>query len=124
MVRSVDRYAYEGQYRGVRKKPRQAFVYWTYSNRALLLRWRSATTGTTALTPLLHASLHALLILCKLLFLAIVQNGFDLCVGVAANALHLCLPVFRQQRRIRPQRSYLLLLGYQNGLDLALLIGG
>jgi hypothetical protein len=43
------------------------------------LRWeRSATTGTAALTPLLHTFLHALVILFKLLFLIIVQNGFDL----------------------------------------------
>jgi hypothetical protein len=57
-----------------------AFVVWRGpltgpKAQALLLRWRSATTGAAALTPLLPTFL---VILFKLFFLIIVQNGFDL----------------------------------------------
>ncbi len=52
------------------------------------------TRPTAALHPLLHALLHLLLICFKLLFLVIVQNGFNLCLGVGVNALHLGHAVF------------------------------
>jgi hypothetical protein len=61
---------------------------------ALLLRWSTTTRSTTTLHPLLHALLHFLLVRFKLLFLVIVQNGFNLGLGIGANALHLCHTVF------------------------------
>jgi hypothetical protein len=38
--------------------------------------------------------LHTQFVLLKLLFLVIVQNRLDLCIGVDANGPHLCHPVF------------------------------
>src|SRR5271155_1283796 len=65
----------------------------------------------TALTWLLHTSL----ILFKLLFLVIVQNGFDLGVGIAVNAPHLRFLLVGSEGGVLTQQQHLSLLIHQNG---------
>jgi hypothetical protein len=63
-------------------------------SRPVQLRLRRRATSTWATAALHPPLLHAFLICFKLLLLVIVQNGFNLCFRVGANALHLGHAIF------------------------------
>jgi len=91
---------------------------------ARVRRRRALRTTLAPLHTLTTAILHFLLIGFVLLFLIVIQNCFDLLRVGFMHALHLRHFVVTRRGRVAMHGLHLLLLILEDGLDLALLIGG
>lgn len=79
-------------------------------------RWAArAASGPIAAHVLLHSV--------EFLLLIVGQQGFDAVVGALRDGARLGATVFLRERFVLHERLHLLLAIYQQGLDLALLIG-
>src|SRR6185437_16683748 len=71
-----------------------------------------------------HAFFHLCLVGFVLLFLGIVQYGFDFLRGVLLNVHHFLAAILPGHRLVLLELLHLAVAGIEDGLDLLLLIGG